>query len=68
MEVAWWLAWVAFGVALAIAAAAWRRAMRAQQRWQHIIDGHADLAYDYMTPGARSTKTREAWAKGRVCS
>jgi len=33
MEVAWWLAWVAFGVALAIAAAAWRRAMRAQQRW-----------------------------------
>lgn len=36
---------------------------RATQRWQHIIDGHADLAYDFMTPGARSTKTREAWAK-----
>ena len=37
--------------------------VRATQRWQHIIDGHADLAYDFMTPGARSEKTREVWAK-----
>jgi len=36
---------------------------RARQRWQHIIDGHAELAYDYMTPGARSAKSREAWTK-----
>jgi len=36
---------------------------RATQRWQHIIAGHAELAYDYMTPGARSSKTREAWTK-----
>ena len=36
---------------------------RAVQRWQYLIEGHFDLAYDFMTPGARSAKTREAWAK-----
>lgn len=36
---------------------------RAVTRWQLIIDGHAEKAYDYMTPGARSTKSRDEWAK-----
>jgi hypothetical protein len=36
---------------------------RAAQRWQHLIEGRTDAAYEYLTPGARSTKTREEWAK-----
>lgn len=36
---------------------------RAVARWQLIIDGHPDQAYDFMTPGARSTKSRDEWAK-----
>jgi hypothetical protein len=36
---------------------------RAVTRWQLIIDGHAQKAYDYLSPGARSTKSRDEWAK-----
>jgi hypothetical protein len=36
---------------------------RAVERWQHMIAGQPELAYDFMSPGARSTKSREAWAK-----
>jgi hypothetical protein len=35
---------------------------RALARWQAIIDGKSDLAYEFLTPGVRSTKTREAYA------
>jgi hypothetical protein len=36
---------------------------RAVERWQHLIGGRADLAWDYLTPGVRSTKTRERYAE-----
>ena len=35
---------------------------RAVARWQAIIDRKAELAYDYLTPGVRSSKTREGYA------
>jgi len=34
---------------------------RATERWQAIIAGNHALAYDYLTPGMRSAKTREAY-------
>lgn len=34
---------------------------RAIQRWEHLIAGQGELAWDYLTPGARSTKSREAY-------
>jgi len=36
---------------------------RAVQRWQFIIDGKSELAYDFLSPGVRTTKPRERWAK-----
>ena len=36
---------------------------RAVARWQHIIAGKPGKAYDFMSPGARSTKPRAVWAK-----
>lgn len=34
----------------------------AQQRWDYLISGETEKAYDYMSAGARSTKPREVWA------
>jgi hypothetical protein len=36
--------------------------VRAQERWDHLIGGKPELAYTYLTPGARSTKPLEAYA------
>jgi hypothetical protein len=36
---------------------------RAVQRWQHLIDGNPDLAWNMLTPGARSAKPREKYAE-----
>ena len=36
---------------------------RAVARWQALIDGKPDLAYDYLTAGVRSTKTREVYVQ-----
>ncbi len=36
---------------------------RAVQRWDFLIAHQAEKAYDFLTPGYRSTKTREAYAK-----
>jgi hypothetical protein len=33
------------------------------ERWDFLIAHQADKAYDYLSPGYRSTKTREAYAK-----
>lgn len=35
---------------------------RAQQRWNYLIEHHAEKAYDYLTPGFRQTITREKYA------
>lgn len=35
---------------------------RAQARWDHLIKGETDRAYDYLSAGARSTRTREQYA------
>lgn len=36
--------------------------VRALERWKLLIAGKAGEAWDYLSPGARSTKTREAYA------
>ena len=36
---------------------------RALQRWEHLIAGKGELAWDYLTPGARSTKSRENYGR-----
>lgn len=36
---------------------------RAVQRWQHLIDGRADLAWNYLTPGVRSAKPQAKYAE-----
>lgn len=35
---------------------------RSVERWNHLISHKAEQAYDYLTPGFRSTQTREAYA------
>lgn len=35
---------------------------RAIQRWEFLIKQQADKAYDFLSPGYRATKTREAYA------
>lgn len=35
--------------------------VRAVKRWEHLIARQGELAYDYLTPGYRATKTREAY-------
>lgn len=35
---------------------------RAVERWQYLIDGKAELAWDYLTPGARAQKDRDEYA------
>ena len=34
----------------------------ATERWSLLIGHHAEKAYDYLTPGTRSTETREKYA------
>jgi hypothetical protein len=36
---------------------------RAVQRWQYLIDGKPDLAWDLLTPGVRSARSREKYAE-----
>jgi hypothetical protein len=36
---------------------------RAVARWQLIIDGKAQKAWDYLSPGVRSARPRDQWAK-----
>jgi len=36
---------------------------RAVQRWQFIIEGKVDKAYDFLSPGARSAKPKAAYVK-----
>jgi hypothetical protein len=36
---------------------------RAVERWQLLIDGKGEQAWDYLSPGARSTKPREVYGK-----
>ena len=35
--------------------------VRAVKRWEHLIARQGGQAYDYLTPGYRATKTREAY-------
>ncbi|MGB8635883.1 MAG: hypothetical protein WCD66_14505 [Rhodanobacteraceae bacterium] len=35
---------------------------RAQQRWDDLINKHADKAYEYLTPGYRKTISKEQYA------
>ncbi len=35
---------------------------RSVERWNYLIAHEAEKAYDYLTPGYRQTKTREAYA------
>ena len=35
---------------------------RSQERWGYLINRQAEKAYDYLSPGYRATKTREAYA------
>lgn len=35
---------------------------RALERWQLMIERKPELAYDYLTPGYRATRTREVYA------
>jgi hypothetical protein len=36
---------------------------RALERWNLLIDHHAEKAWDYLSPGYRETKPREVYAK-----
>lgn len=36
---------------------------RATRRWQLLIDGKADQAYDYLSPGYKQTRGREEYAE-----
>jgi hypothetical protein len=38
-------------------------ALRATQRWQHLIERKAELAWEYLSPGYRATHPREAYAQ-----
>ena len=35
---------------------------RVEQRWAHLIKEDFDKAWEYLTPGYRSTASREVWA------
>lgn len=35
---------------------------RSVERWNHLIAHQAEKAYDYLSPGFRTTQTREAYA------
>jgi len=35
---------------------------RAVERWNYLVARQAEKAYDYLTPGTRQTRTREAYA------
>lgn len=39
---------------------------RAVERWQLLIDGKPDEAYDYLTPGYRSTISRQEYARNAL--
>lgn len=39
---------------------------RAQARWELLINKHADQAYDFLTPGYRSTISRDKYASEMV--
>ncbi len=36
---------------------------RAVERWNYLIAHQAEKAWDYLTPGYRSTRTKESWAQ-----
>lgn len=36
---------------------------RAEQRWQLLIDGKPELAYDYLSPGYKQTRGRDEYAE-----
>lgn len=38
-------------------------ATRATQRWQHLIERKAELAWDYLSPGYQQTHPRDIYAK-----
>lgn len=38
---------------------------RAAERWQLVVDGNMHAAYDYLTPGYRSTYTANEYARQR---
>jgi hypothetical protein len=37
---------------------------RAGERWQYLIDGQPDRAWDYLSKGVQSTESRDAYARG----
>lgn len=39
--------------------------VRAKQRWTYLIEGKAEKAYDYLSPGYRKTMSREQYASER---
>lgn len=39
---------------------------RAVERWQLLIDGKPDQAYDYLTPGYRTTVSRQEYARNAL--
>ena len=38
---------------------------RAMQRWEHLLAGELDLAYDYLSPGTRALMSAKQY-KGRI--
>lgn len=36
---------------------------RAEQRWTYLINGQPDLAYAYLTPGYRQTRSRDEYSE-----
>ena len=36
---------------------------RAVERWNYLIAHQAEKAWDYLTPGYRSTRTKDSWAQ-----
>jgi hypothetical protein len=39
-------------------------ALRAQERWDHLIAGNTERAWDYLSPGARSMLDRDGYVTG----
>lgn len=37
---------------------------RAGERWQYLIDGQPERAWDYLSKGVQSTESRDAYARG----
>ena len=37
---------------------------RAGERWQYLIDGQPERAWEYLSAGVRSTETRDDYARG----